>query len=339
MAGDALAKGGRKMSELEQRLGSKEFKRIGAEGFQAPTDKGKWTAAEVKAEFRNPGQFKIDEGDNSIVDRFRQIQEEGGMFTGKAKDFLTNKYGFDFAKNNSNDGNSTDGTNTGGNPGDDSGGGTEPGDGGVTPESQDPVTGTANPGSGSGGGDASNTNKTEQSIGDSTITNSPGASITNNNTNQTFQQSFGGNSKSFNYNGGGKGKGKGMSGIYDTPASMATLAGYYDVDDSPSAGQAFASAYIGGNNLHQAAMKANYDANTDKDYAAQAASVNQFNPYSMQQRIDEGHLDNRDRATVEFAELFGDIKNMDWTWKPTTPYKPIENNLDETAEDYEDMLS
>ena len=41
---------------------------------------------------------------------------------------------------------------------------------------------------------------------------------------------YGGSSRTLNYRGG-----DGESRLYDTPVSMATMGGYYDVDDSPSA--------------------------------------------------------------------------------------------------------
>lgn len=350
MAGDALAKGGRKKSELEQRLGTNEFRRIGAEGHQDPTNSGRWSAAEVKAEFRNSGASKVDEGEDSIVNRFKDIQANGGMFNKKAQTFLANKYGFDFTKNNTNDGNAPDGTNTGGDPSDNTGGGTEPGDGGVTPQPETPVTPVApapggiydSPGAGSRGGDASNTNKTDQFIGDSTITNSPGASITNNNTNNNFQQSFGGSYKNFTYNGGGGGSGSAPSaqtGLYDTPASMATMAGYWGVDDSPESSAKFISGLVGQNRFHQAVDRADYNARTNFDYKAQADSMNQFNPQAMQERIDQEPLIDRARADVNFAKMFGDPAMQNFDWVRSTAPKPIETDLEGISEEYMSGLS
>ena len=340
MAGDALAKGGRKMTRLEERLGSEEFQRIGAEGHQAPTNSNKWSAAEVKAEFRNAGDATVDEGDNSVLKRFQDIQANGGKFNRRAQEFLTSKYGFDFTKNNSNDGNSDDGTNTGGEPGNDTGGGDQPGQG--NPDQPLPETPPTNPGTGTGGGggNASNTNTNKNTIGDVTI-NGDGNSVHQEQNNFNYQQAFGGDNRSFTYKGSGSGGGSGTGGpggLYDTPASMATMAGYWGANDSPEAGQKFLSSWVGGNNFQQSALRADYNARTNKDYAAQAASVNQFNPLAMQERIDGAHYDNRDRATVNFAKVFGDTAQMPWNWERTTEPEPIDNNLDEIAEGYKEEL-
>lgn len=343
MAGDALAKGGRHKSQLEQRLGTDEFRRIGAEGQQDPTSKDKWSAAEVIAEFRNKGDAKVNEGENSIVNRFKEIQKNGGMFNKRAQNFLSSKYGFDFTKNNTNDGNATDGTNTGGDPSDNSGGGNEPGDGGVTtPPSgtTPPSTESAVPGTGGRGGDASNENSNRNTIGDLRV-NGDGNNIDQSQVNNNFQQSFGGSYRNFTYNGGGGSSGgapSAQSGLYDTPASMATMAGFWGADDSAGATNAWLSKYIGGNNFHQAAARADYNARTDTNYKAQADSMNQFNPLSMQERLDMEPGIDRSRADVNFANVFGDTRNMNWDWQRTTAPEPIENDLDEISEEYKDAL-
>ena len=45
--------------------------------------------------------------------------------------------------------------------------------------------------------------------------------------------------------------------------------------------------------------------------------MNQFNPQTMQERIDREPLINRSRSTVDFAKLFGDVDNMNFGWTPT----------------------
>ena len=338
--------------ELEQRLGTKEFRRIGTEGHQDPDSKGRWSAAEVKAEFRNSGKATVDEGDNSVVNRFKEIQANGGMFNKRAQDFLSEKYGFTFGKNNSNDGNAADGTNTGGDPTDTSGGGDKGQPGGVDPKNPtatDPGNLGGNtykdsPGAGSRGGDASNTNKTDQVIGDTTISNSPGASVSNSNVNNNFQQSFGGSYRNFTYNGGGGSSGSAPSaqtGLYDTPASMATMAGFWGVDDSAAATNERLSKHVGGNMYHQGVSNTMYHSNRNTDYKGLADSMNQFNPYTMQEQLDQQPLISRARADVNFAKVFGDLDSgaMNMDWVRTTPSKPIENDLDDISEEYSSQLS
>lgn len=87
-------------NSLERRLGTDEYDRIGASGHQDPTDAGQYSAAEVIAEFRNAkknGYSGVDEGDNSVLDYFKQLKEDGATFNNKAQEYL-GKYGMDFTK-------------------------------------------------------------------------------------------------------------------------------------------------------------------------------------------------------------------------------------------------
>ena len=91
-------------NDLDRRLGAEEYDRLSEIGLQDPTDKGEYSAAEVIAEFRNAkkgGYSGVDEGDNSVVDYFKKLQEEGATFNNKAQEYL-GKYGFEFTKPKSN---------------------------------------------------------------------------------------------------------------------------------------------------------------------------------------------------------------------------------------------
>ena len=162
----------------------------------------------------------------------------------------------------------------------------------------------------------------------------------NNNVDQSTTQNidnsvtYGDSNRYFNYKGGDNG------GVYDTPVSMATMAGYYDVDDSPKATHQFLNKYVSANNLAQKSMRADYKARTNFDYKAQADEVNQFNPQAMQERIDRDPLINRSRAKVDFAKLFGDVDNGAWAhkWEPTTAPSKIESEADKIADKYKDDL-
>lgn len=323
MAGDKL--GGR--NNLRDRLGDDEYGRIGQEGHDEADSKGRYSAAEVKSELRS-GQYgdTVDER----VDHFRDLQSDGVKFNSRAQQFLSSKYGFDFAKNNKGDGNKSDGTNDGGwcgtGDGKPGGGGNDPGNGGGF-----------TPGGNQNGGNASNSNETNQSIGDTTI-NGDGNIVNNSNSNSNFQQAFGGDTHNFTYNGGSGGDGSNPGGLYDTPTSMATMAGFYAPKDSAKDTGEFLAKYMGGNNFHQAAMRSDYNDRTDTDYKSQAASVNQFNPLAMQERIDREPLINRSRSTVDFAKLFGDVDNWQQQWVPTTAPGEIESNVGEIADKYKEEL-
>jgi hypothetical protein len=310
MAGDALSNG-RKKSKLEQRLGTDEFKRIGAEGHQAPDDSGKWTAAEVISEFRNSGDAKVDEGENSIVNRFKDLQANGAKFNNRAQQYLSKKYGFEFGKK---DPKPEEETPT------------------PTPEPTPTPTPTPSP-VGTTGGPGNTQGVTQDN--DVTINGDGNQVNQDNSVTQTIDNSvnYGDDIRNFSYNGS-----KGEDAVYDTPVSMATMAGFYDVNDSPNATAQFLGKYIHSNNLAQKAMRADYDARTDKDYKTQAAQVNQFNPLAMQERIDREPLINRSRSTVDFAKLFGDVDNWQQEWTPTTAPSKIESEVGDIAEEYKDEL-
>ena len=88
----------RHTTNLEKRVGSDEFKRLGAKGMQDPTKHNQYSAAEVISEFRQPGGSKVDEGDDSVKQRFLDAQASGAKFNQRAQNYLTEQHGFDFSK-------------------------------------------------------------------------------------------------------------------------------------------------------------------------------------------------------------------------------------------------
>ena len=85
-------------SNLEERMGAEEFKRLSASGMQDPTAKNKYSAKEVISEFRGRGDSKVDEGEGNIKQRFLDAQASGAKFNQKAQNYLTEQHGFDFSK-------------------------------------------------------------------------------------------------------------------------------------------------------------------------------------------------------------------------------------------------
>jgi hypothetical protein len=183
-------------------------------------------------------------------------------------------------------------------------------------------------------GDGGNSQQVSNTYGDVSI-NGDGNNV-DQSTTQNIDNSitYGDSNRYFNYKGGDNG------GVYDTPVSMATMAGYYDVDDSPKATHQFLNKYVTANNLAQKGMRDSYKARTDFDYKAQADQVNQFNPKAMQERIDREPLINRSRSKVDFAKLFGDVDNGAWAqpWTPTTAPAKIESEVGDIAKEYKDEL-
>ena len=106
---------------------------------------------------------------------------------------------------------------------------------------------------------------------------------------------YGGDNRSFVYQGGNSG--------VDTPVSAATMAGFYDVDDSPGATAAFndlhttlnddAQKKYSGAGMRIAGMFSGYDARG-------------FDPAALQSKIDASTERSYDKATTKNAEVFGD---------------------------------
>jgi hypothetical protein len=106
---------------------------------------------------------------------------------------------------------------------------------------------------------------------------------------------YGGDNRSFVYNGSGSGN--------DTPVSTATMAGFYDVDDSPAAQAKFNDLHttlnsdnqkrFAGMGMKTAGMFTGFDARS-------------FDPAELQTRVDASTERSFDRATVKDNDIFGD---------------------------------
>lgn len=83
-------------NNLERRIGTDEYTRIGARGQDDATGKGKYSAKEVISEFRNREKgTSVDGGEGSMVDYFQGLVNDGAKFNGRAKNYLT-KHGVTF---------------------------------------------------------------------------------------------------------------------------------------------------------------------------------------------------------------------------------------------------
>ena len=99
---------------------------------------------------------------------------------------------------------------------------------------------------------------------DSRVDNSVNQITMDNSDNRRY---YGGSNRTFNYSGG-----KGLSRLYDTPVSAATMGGFYDVDDSPSASASFLDRYIDMNLLHQGDVEKAHKATGNFDYSRSTAA-------------------------------------------------------------------
>ena len=73
-------------NSLERNLGSEEYGRIGAEGLDDADNKGRYSAAEVKSEFRNS-----DKDIEGMTSYFQGLADEGSQFNKRARSFLESK--------------------------------------------------------------------------------------------------------------------------------------------------------------------------------------------------------------------------------------------------------
>ena len=89
-------------NQVQQRLGDEQYNKVSQSGLQDATKQGSYSANEVISEFRNRDKgVKVDEGENSIVARFKAEQAAGAKFNQKAQDFLSG-YGLKFGNQSTN---------------------------------------------------------------------------------------------------------------------------------------------------------------------------------------------------------------------------------------------
>ena len=154
-----------------------------------------------------------------------------------------------------------------------------------------------------------------------------------NNQDNSIRQ-YGGDNRSFNYIGGGSGSGNSYE---DTPVSAATMAGFYDVDDSPAAQAKFVDQYTtmnrdnqkryAGAGLTTAEMFDKYDA---RNYTDQ----------SMTNAIARSTQHSYDKADVQTGITLGDVWRPDYAPDWRMPDKPskIKSNAGDIADDIKDDI-
>ena len=126
---------------------------------------------------------------------------------------------------------------------------------------------------------------------------------------------YGGDNRSFVYNSNGEGP--------DTPATMATLAGYYAPDDSPAAQAKRLDQNVTMNRDNQKKY-----ANTS--YIAEGAIKradrnNYIDPAKLDERIAARSQYHKDQSTIKGASIFGDIYGLEGpTWNSSKPAEEVE---------------
>ena len=304
-------------NRAQTRLGDDKYKNVSQAGLQDATKQGSYSAAEVKAEFRNRGDSKVNEGEGSILERFQKAQEGGATFNKKAQNYLSEKYGMTFGNKDKEPTNSIQPVET------------KPApylpDPNANVDKEPPTTGvykppvtdiktpsiTVNPpfpGTEGGGNITPTVQTQDQTVSqDNDITNTitgDGNTVTNNVDNSVRQ--YGGVNKNFVYNGSSNGK-----NYMDTPVSAGTMGGYFHDGDSPGKSASFVDRYQTMNKDFQQQFKDTGYANKAINQAAKTSSIDVG---ALDQRVNDRAKLSRARSTNMAGSIFGDMFN----------YKPAE---------------
>ena len=144
-----------------------------------------------------------------------------------------------------------------------------------------------------------------------------GDNNTVNNMQDNSIRNYGGNQRNFTYIGG-------KNPLLDTPASAATMAGFYDVDDSPSAQAKFVDMYTTMNRDNQKARKA-MTPSIANEMISKANKLPGFSHQELDKVNRRSPQIARDRATNRALGIFGDrYKAQVPDWESPERQKGIE---------------
>ena len=135
-------------------------------------------------------------------------------------------------------------------------------------------------------------------------------------------RSYGGSSRIFNYQGTG-------DLTKDTPVSAATMAGFYDVDDSPAANASRLDRQVDQNRQNQQYYQERASKITQN--ALDGAAENTYiDPAALDKRVSAGAQNMFDMSTVMGANIFGDMSAFKApTWNsPKAPEKVEKPDFD-----------
>ena len=145
---------------------------------------------------------------------------------------------------------------------------------------------------------------------------------------------YGGDNRTFTYNSTGGGEGQ----MYDTPGTMATLGGFYDVDDSPAAQAGFTDLY----STLNADNQKRYAGDAMKTFAKYGSiDARDYTPESMDTALGGSIQDSYDKSTVQTGHTFGDIWNPNYiteSWKIPSAPSEIKSNAGEIADEAKDDI-
>lgn len=150
------------------------------------------------------------------------------------------------------------------------------------------------------------------------------------NTQDNSVRFYGGNTTNFNYQSTGEGP--------DTPATMMTLAGIGNPQDSPADTARFIGKY---SDLNADAQKryGNVGMDVANKYIARAAQTNPIDYEALDKQISQGIQNHYDQSTQQQALYQGDVFNYKTPeFKMPKPPAEIESNVSSIADDYKDDL-
>jgi len=161
----------------------------------------------------------------------------------------------------------------------------------------------------------------------------------NNNTVITEQDNsirqYGGDNRSLVINNTGGGS---VAGAVDGVATAGTLAGLFDVDDSPAANAMFNDMYTTMNRDNQK----RYAGEAMKTFAKYGnLDARSYTDESMENALNRGTQYSFDRADRQTGHVFGDIWNDNYIteeWKMPAPPKEIKSNAEEIADKAKDDI-
>ena len=142
-------------------------------------------------------------------------------------------------------------------------------------------------------------------------------------------RNYGGDNRSFVYNSKGEGP--------DTPATMATLAGYYAPDDSPGAQASRLDRHVTQNRDNQ--KKYANTSHIAQGAISRAQNNSYIDPAALDKRIGERAEYHRSKSTLKGGQIFGDLFGMSGpTWNSAEPAEEIEKpDFDEMYDKYTDF--
>jgi hypothetical protein len=140
-------------------------------------------------------------------------------------------------------------------------------------------------------------------------------------------RTYGGDTRVFNYKGSGNPE-------LDSPVSAATMAGFYDVDDSPGARAGRLDQEI---TMAKDHAKGNMDTNFIAQGAIKAASQNSYiNPGALDNRIRAREKASFAKSKVNEVNLWGDPDRYNWG-KPEDPEEVEKPDFEAIGKSYTDF--